>query len=207
MSEYMNDAEGTQPTQQRPAQPTAQPGYQDGYQRGAQAGYEAGFHAGQTAQQPRVDAAGSGAEDADRSAWGAGSVPPIPGQQPGHAPKSGDVAAPAPTDGSDPKPKRGHRGAKALILGVAGGVIGAGLLTGALLATGVIGKSGATTFDTGANQAITINPNDESTTTATAVADHERRRGPGLRRHLRHGRRHHHQQPRDRGRREHHRDH
>lgn len=168
MSEYMNDAEGTQPTQQRPAQPTAQPGYQDGYQRGAQAGYEAGFHAGQTAQQPRVDAAGSGAEDADRSAWGAGSVPPIPGQQPGHASKS--EAAAAPVQAPDPKPKREHRGARTLILGVAGGVIGAGLLTGALLATGVVGKSGATTFDTGANQAITINPNDESTTTATAVA-------------------------------------
>lgn len=169
MSEYTNDAEGTQPTEQRPAQPTAQPGYQDGYQRGAQAGYEAGFHAGQTAQQPRVDA-GNGAADAGRSAWGAGSVPPIPGQQPGYAPKPGDVAAPAPSGGSDPKPKREHRGAKSLILGVAGGVIGAGLLTGALLATGVIGKSGAATFDTGVNQTITINPNDESTTTATAVA-------------------------------------
>ena len=138
MSEYTNDTEGTQPTEQRPAQPTAHPGYQDGYQRGAQAGYEAGFHAGQTARQPRV--------------------------------KPGDVAAPAPAGGSDPKPKREHRGAKSLILGVAGGVIGAGLLTGALLATGVIGKSGAATFDTGANQTITINPNDESTTTATAVA-------------------------------------
>lgn len=169
MSEYTNDTEGTQPTEQRPAQPTAQPGYQDGYQRGAQAGYEAGFHAGQTAQQPRVNA-GNGNADAGRSAWGVGSVPPIPGQQPGYAPKPGDVAAPAPAGGSDPKPKREHRGAKSLILGVAGGVIGAGLLTGALLVTGVIGKSGAATFDTGVNQTITINPNDESTTTATAVA-------------------------------------
>ena len=169
MSEYTNDTEGTQPTEQRPVRPTAQPGYQDGYQRGAQAGYEAGFHAGQTAQQPRVDA-GNGNADAGRSAWGAGSVPPIPGQQPGYAPKPGDVAAPAPSGGSGPKPKREHRGAKSLILGVAGGVLGAGLLTGALLATGVIGKSGAATFDTGVNQTITINPNDESTTTATAVA-------------------------------------
>ena len=114
MSEYTNDTEGTQPTEQRPAQPTAQPGYQDGYQRGAQAGYEAGFHAGQTAQQPRVDA-GNGNADAGRSAWGAGSVPPIPGQQPGYAPKPGDVAAPAPAGGSGPKPKREHRGAKSLI--------------------------------------------------------------------------------------------
>ena len=82
MSEYTNDTEGTQPTEQRPVRPTAQPGYQDGYQRGAQAGYEAGFHAGQTSQHPRVDA-GIGYADAGRSAWGAGSVPPIPGQQPG----------------------------------------------------------------------------------------------------------------------------
>ena len=72
MSEYTNDAEGTQPTEQRPARPTAQPGYSDGYQRGAQAGYEAGFHAGQTAQQPRVNAGNDNA-DAGRSAWGAGS--------------------------------------------------------------------------------------------------------------------------------------
>ena len=154
MDEYTYDPAGTQPTTQQPAQPTAQqpstgtaqPGYQDGYQRGAQAGYEAGFHAGQTAQQPRVnpDASGAFAGNAGTSAstaagssapagsasWNGGTVPPIPGQQPG--------LAPTPDDGK--KPKREHRGAKALILGIAGGVLGAGLLTGVLLSTGVIGR-------------------------------------------------------------------
>lgn len=184
MDEYTYDPAGTQPTTQQPAQPTAQqpstgtaqPGYQDGYQRGAQAGYEAGFHAGQTAQQPRVspDASGAFAGNAGTSAstaagssapagsasWNGGTVPPIPGQQPG--------LAPTPDDGK--KPKREHRGAKALILGIAGGVLGAGLLTGVLLGTGVIGRGGSATFNTGTNQSITINPSDENTSTATAVA-------------------------------------
>ena len=89
-----------------------------------------------------------------------GTDSPIPGQQPG--------LAPTPDDGK--KPKREHRGAKALILGIAGGVLGAGLLTGVLLGTGVIGRGGSATFNTGTNQSIIINPSDENTSTATAVA-------------------------------------
>ena len=159
MDEYMNgkhgfDEDGTQPTAAGPAstQPTAQQDYQTGYQRGAQAGYEAGLHAAgaapdTTARQPRAD-----------HPQGDGSgVPPIPGQQPGLAPSP------------EPKPKKGHGGARALILGLVGGVVGAGLLTGALLATGVIGKT-STTLSSGTSQSITIDPSDDDTTTANAVA-------------------------------------
>ena len=159
MDEYMNgqhgfDEDGTQPTAAGPAstQPTAQQDYQTGYQRGAQAGYEAGLHAAgaapdTTARQPRAD-----------HPQGDGSgVPPIPGQQPGLAPSP------------EPKPKKSHGGARALILGLVGGVVGAGLLTGALLATGVIGKT-STTLSSGTSQSITIDPSDDDTTTANAVA-------------------------------------
>ncbi len=180
MDEYTNgqngfDENGTQPTMANPAsgQAATPQDYQTGYQRGAQAGYEAGLHAAnhaanhagnrpaghaapadQTAARPQMD---NGSAEAERAAWGTGDVPPVPGQQPGLATTN------------EPGPKKDHRGVKALILGVAGGVIGAGLLTGALLATGVIGKS-TTTYSTGGSQSITIDPNDEDTSTAKAVA-------------------------------------
>ncbi|MDO4848812.1 MAG: trypsin-like peptidase domain-containing protein [Coriobacteriia bacterium] len=174
MDEYGNgqsayDPEGSEPTQQQPAQPTqqvpaSQPGYQAGYERGARAGYEAGYHAGQTgAQAPAPDqtaqrpSVGDGEAEAVHAAWGTGSVPPVPGQEPGLS------------RAEEPKHKKEHKGVKSLVLGIAGGVIGAGLLTGALYATGVIGAP-STTYTTGSSQSITINPSDEDTSTAKAVA-------------------------------------
>lgn len=172
MDDYGNgqnayDPEGSQPTAQQPADPTqqvptSQPGYQAGYQRGAQAGYEAGYHAGQSgAPSPdataRREPAAASEATGTHAAWGAGPVPPVPGEQPGLAPVQGA------------RHKKEHKGVKTLLLGVAGGVIGAGLLTGALLATGVVGKS-TTTYSTGGGQSITINPSDEDTSTAKAVA-------------------------------------
>ena len=161
------DPEGTQPTAQRPAGQagtpgaSAQPGYQAGYQRGAQAGYEAGYHAGRTgAVPPQVDATAQQPRPAHQGAHAGAGAPPIPGK---------DGASSQAAGGDGKKPKKEHKSAKTVLLGLAGGVVGAGLLTGALIAGGVIGKS-STTFSTGANQSITINPSDEDTSTATAVA-------------------------------------
>ena len=162
------DPEGAQPTARQSAQPTtempaasAQPGYQAGYQRGAQAGYEAGYHAGRTgATPPQPDATAQQPRPAHQGPHAGAGAPPIPGKDGASSQAAGD-------DGK--KPKKDHKGVKAVLLGVAGGVIGAGLLTGVLMGTGVIGKS-STTFSTGANQSITINPSDEDTSTATAVA-------------------------------------
>ena len=163
------DPEGAEPTRQQPAQPTqqvpaSQPGYQAGYERGARAGYEAGYHAGQTgAQAPAPDRTaqrppvGDGEAEAAHAAWDAGGVPPVPGQEPGLS------------RADEPKRKKDHGGVKSLVLGIVGGVIGAGLLAGALYATGVIGSS-TTTYTTGSSQSITINPSDEDTSTAKAVA-------------------------------------
>ena len=189
MDEYKNDPfasdfegndataqQAAQPTTQVPSQPTAvQSGndYQTGYQRGAQAGYEAGLHAaGQTgsaqasgygdgdhfasspdttAQQPHVE------YEQARGSDGASGVPPIPGQEPGLA------------QAPDPKPKKDHKGVKTVLMGLVGGVVGAGLVCGVLLGTGVIGKS-STTLTSGTTQSVTIDPNDEDTTTANAVA-------------------------------------
>ncbi|MCI6507130.1 MAG: trypsin-like peptidase domain-containing protein, partial [Olsenella sp.] len=62
-----------------------------------------------------------------------------------------------------------HPGVRAAHLGDAGGVVGAAALTGVLLGTGVIGRTSAT-FTTGSSQSITINPSDNDTSTARAVA-------------------------------------
>ena len=82
-----------------------------------------------------------------------------------------DAAASDPATGAHvaKEPRRHHPGVRAALLGVAGGVVGAAALTGVLLGTGVIGRTTAT-FTTGSNQPITINPSDNDTSTATAVA-------------------------------------
>lgn len=82
------------------------------------------------------------------------------------------ASAAAPSDGDAPsfkEPRRHHPGVKAALLGVAGGVVGAAALTGVLLGTGVIGRTSAS-FTTGSSQSITINPSDNDTSTARAVA-------------------------------------
>ena len=63
-----------------------------------------------------------------------------------------------------------HSGLKAVLSGLLGGVVGAAALTGALVAGGVIGTPSAQTSGSGTSQAITIDPNDEDTTVANAVA-------------------------------------
>ena len=82
-----------------------------------------------------------------------------------------DAAASDPATGAHvaKESRRHHPGVRAALLGVAGGVVGAAALTGVLLGTGVIGRTTAT-FTTGSNQPITINPSDNDTSTATAVA-------------------------------------
>ena len=100
--------------------------------------------------------------------------PPVPAgmgtQSTSSAAGSGQPAAGASSIAQGPKgPRKHHAGVRAVLLGVAGGVVGAAALTGVLLGTGVIGKS-ATTFTTGSSQSITINPSGVDTSTAKAVA-------------------------------------
>ncbi|MBE5023812.1 trypsin-like peptidase domain-containing protein [Olsenella sp. DSM 107455] len=83
---------------------------------------------------------------------------------------------PAPPDfDHDPAPKheKGRKprtGLKALLMGLLGGVLGAGLLAGTLFATGVVGTADTQIVSTDGTQQITIDPSDEDTTTANAVA-------------------------------------
>ena len=97
--------------------------------------------------------------------------PPVPEELGGTrvAPKASEAAPSASGAPSSKEPRRHHPGVRAVLLGVAGGVVGATALTGVLLGTGVIGRTTAT-FTTGSNQPITINPSDNDTSTATAVA-------------------------------------
>ena len=89
-------------------------------------------------------------------------VPPVPPQAPG-VPGAG---APEPE-----RPKRRHPAVKAALLGLLGGVVGAGALVAALHFAGVIGNNTTiTTSGGGSSQSITINPSDDSTTLASAVA-------------------------------------
>ena len=62
-----------------------------------------------------------------------------------------------------------HHGLKVFGVAVLGGVIGAGALAGTLALTGVIGHT-TTVTSSNAGQSITIDPNDEDTTQANAVA-------------------------------------
>ena len=89
-------------------------------------------------------------------------APPVPPQAPG-VPGAG---APEPE-----RPKRRHPAVKAALLGLLGGVVGAGALVAALHFAGVIGNNTTiTTSGGGSSQSITINPSDDSTTLASAVA-------------------------------------
>lgn len=96
--------------------------------------------------------------------------PPVPEELGGTrvAPQASE-AAPSASGAPSSKEPRHRPGVRAALLGVAGGVVGAAALTGVLLGTGVIGRTTAT-FTTASNQPITINPSDNDTSTATAVA-------------------------------------
>ena len=75
--------------------------------------------------------------------------------------------APAP---EPPKEKGLRSGLRAVLAGLLGGVVGAAALTGALYAGGVIGPR-TVVQDTGVSgQQVTINPSDDDTTVANAVA-------------------------------------
>ena len=108
-----------------------------------------------TQQRPPVPD-GMGTTRVSPQAGAASSAQPTPAQS--------EPATPDPK-----KPRRHGAGVRAVLLGVAGGVVGAAALTGVLLGTGVIGKT-STTFTNGSSQSITITPSDEDTSTATAVA-------------------------------------
>ena len=86
-------------------------------------------------------------------------VPPAPAQ-PSPAPD------PQP---QEPRHKRPHTTLKAAVAGVLGGLLAAGALVGALFATGVIGTD-TQVHVSGGGQQITIDPNDEDTSVANAVA-------------------------------------
>ena len=91
-------------------------------------------------------------------------TPPAPGHMGGAAPQT-------PPNFSAEKPKKKpHTTLKALLVGLLGGLLGAGALTGVLYLTGVIGPTSTQVVGGDATQQITIDPADEDTTVANAVA-------------------------------------
>ena len=91
-------------------------------------------------------------------------MPPAPGHMGGSAPQT-------PPNFSAEKPKKKpHTTLKALLVGLLGGLLGAGALTGVLYLTGVIGPTSTQVVGGDATQQITIDPADEDTTVANAVA-------------------------------------
>ncbi len=173
------------PSQQAPVQPGAQQptaaqpaaAQDNGWYAAAQARAQAraaGDAARPNAAQPGAPAQpGATAQAAPQAAHAAAQqplgatqrqayVPPVPPQAPG-VPGAG---APEPE-----RPKRRHPAVKAALLGLLGGVVGAGALVAALHFAGVIGNNTTiTTSGGGSSQSITINPSDDSTTLASAVA-------------------------------------
>lgn len=98
-------------------------------------------------------------------------TPPIPGA---HAtdPDARAGAGPSDPQGGEREPadrSTRRRTVRAVVAGLVGGVIGAGVLVAALLGTGVVGTT-RTQATTGTTQQVTIDPNDEDTTIANAVA-------------------------------------
>ncbi len=91
-------------------------------------------------------------------------TPPAPGHMGGGAPQT-------PPNFSAEKPKKKpHTTLKALLVGLLGGLLGAGALTGVLYLTGAIGPTSTQVVGGDATQQITIDPADEDTTVANAVA-------------------------------------
>lgn len=93
-----------------------------------------------------------------------------PGQTQRQTPPQPEPSAPqppaAPEFGAE---KRQRPGLRAVLAGLLGGVLGAAALTGVLVGTGVVGTGGGTA-SAGTAQSITIDPSDEDTTVANAVA-------------------------------------
>ena len=130
-----------QPTQQVPAQPT------QGYERPVPPQPQA-TQAYQRPAQPQGQAAQDYAQ-----------VPPVPPVADGQG-----IVPQA------PKPKKSHAGAKALILGLVGGVVGSAAVVAGLYFGGVIGNTTTVTTSSSSGQAVTINASSEDTSLANAVA-------------------------------------
>ena len=93
-------------------------------------------------------------------------TPPAPGHM------GGDQSQ-TPPNFSPEKPKKEkkpRRTLKTLLVGLLGGVLGAGALTGVLMLTGLVGPASTQVVGGDATQQITIDPADEDTTVANAVA-------------------------------------
>lgn len=168
------------PSQQAPVQPdarqptAAQPAAAKDNSWYAAAQARAQARAAGDAARPNAAQPGATVQDAPRAAHAAtrqplgatqrqAFVPPVPPQAPG-VPGPG-AGAPEPE-----RPKRRHPAVKAALLGLLGGVVGAGALVAALHFAGVIGNNTTITTSGGSSQPITINPSDDSTKLASAVA-------------------------------------
>ena len=93
-------------------------------------------------------------------------TPPAPGHM-------GDDQPQTPPNFSPEKPKKEkkpRRTLKTLLVGLLGGALGAGALTGVLMLTGLVGPASTQVVSGDATQQITIDPADEDTTVANAVA-------------------------------------
>lgn len=97
-------------------------------------------------------------------------VPPAPEAGPAHAAgarSAGPLAAPSVPGPSEPRRPRSTM--RAILAGLLGGVVGAAALVGVLGVTGVVSLDKGTVTG-GTAQSVTIDPNDEDTTVANAVA-------------------------------------
>lgn len=105
-----------------------------------------------------IPTASASSEDFDQTTARAQQMPSVPGEG-GAAPED---------DGPKAKHLRMGGGVKAALLGLLGGVVGAGAICGVLLATNVMSPSSAQTSS--GSQQITIDPSDTDISTANAVA-------------------------------------
>ncbi|MBM6775019.1 S1C family serine protease [Olsenella profusa] len=102
-------------------------------------------------------------------------TPPIPGAHVADPSSGSGLAAPEPDVPQGDAPEHARKGtrrrtARAVVAGLIGGVVGAGALVAALVGTGVVGTPQVQSTAGGTTQQVTIDPNDEDTTVANAVA-------------------------------------
>lgn len=97
-------------------------------------------------------------------------TPPVPGAHLGGSQTPPNPQTPPNFSSAPKKEKKPRVTLKALLFGLLGGILGAGALTGVLLLTGVVGPASTQVVSGDATQQITIDPADEDTTVANAVA-------------------------------------
>ena len=150
-----------QPTQQVGAQPTQQvPAAEQTSWYAAQAARQQASNTTPTVSYAAQQSQAQQSQPQHRTPH-AGQVPPVP-------PQSGtsQAASPAP----EPTPKSTHKGSgngKMLLFGALGGVLASAVLIGILFFSGVVAPK---TVVSNNSQSITIDPSDEDTTLANAVA-------------------------------------